>query len=133
MSPLLVDVPAFPWMSPLFDYTLENDSTAAMKSAYQVFKSDPAHAGENTETGMNQLGWKYLSQNQAPEAVALFELNAVSNPASWRVNSSLGAAYMKVDENKKAIEVLQRSLELNPKNVVAKGRLVTLGAIEADE
>ena len=47
-----------------------------------------------------------------------------------RVYSSMGAAYMKVEENEKAIAVLNRSLELNPQNSVARGRLITLGAIE---
>ena len=122
-----------PSLTRILYFKLESESIAAMKSAYRAFKSDPANAGENSETGMNQLGWKYLSQNQAPEAVALFELNAASNPDSWRVYSSLGAGYMKLDENEKAIEVLQRSVELNPQNLVAKGRLVKLGALEADE
>ena len=132
-TPFSIRCIELPSLTRILYFKLESESIAAMKSAYRAFKSDPANAGENSETGMNQLGWKYLSQNQAPEAVALFELNAASNPDSWRVYSSLGAGYMKLDENEKAIEVLQRSVELNPQNLVAKGRLVKLGALEADE
>ena len=133
VTPFSVRQIELPNLGKILDYTLENESIEAMKSAYRAFKSDPATAGENNETGMNRLGWKYLQLNQLPEAVALFELNAETNPESWRVYSSLGAAYMKISENEKAIKVLQRSLELNPENLIAKGRLVTLGVLEADE
>ena len=119
-----------PSLTRILDYKLEHDSIEAMKSAHHAYTTDTANAGENTMAGMNTLGWKYLSLNKPREAVALFELNVAANPDSWRVYSSMGAAYMKVEENEKAIAVLNRSLELNPQNSVARGRLITLGAIE---
>ncbi len=101
-----------------------------LPSAYQDFVSDPGNAGVDSGSAINTLGWTYMVQGQFPEAVALFELNAQSHPEWWRGYSSLGAAYMKVNQNDKAIEVLRKSLELNPNNQVAKGRLKTLGAID---
>jgi tetratricopeptide (TPR) repeat protein len=38
-----------------------------------------------------------------------------------------GQAYMKLEDNDKAIEALRKSLEINPDNTAAKGRLKTLG------
>jgi sugar lactone lactonase YvrE len=114
----------------ILDHALEHESIEAMETAYQTYTTDSGNTGEKNMNGMNNLGWKYLTLNRFPEAVAVFELNVIANPDSWRVYSSMGAAYMKVNENQKAIEVLQKSLELNPENMVAKGRLVTLGAIE---
>jgi sugar lactone lactonase YvrE len=121
-----------PNLTKILTYHLDNDSIKAMQAAYHAFKADPATAGEDNDLEMSTLGWTYMGKDQLPQAVALLELNAATNPDSWRVHSILGAAYMKTDENEKAIEVLQRSIALNPDNVVAKGRLITLGALEAE-
>ncbi len=119
-----------PSLTRTLDHYLTHGSIEDMREAYQEFTSNPALAGEHTESGLNALGWTYLGEDKHAEAVALFELNAAAHPESWRVFSSLGAGYMRLGESKKAIEVLQRSLELNPDNGLAKARLVTLGVVE---
>lgn len=122
-----------PSLTRILDHALENSSIDDMRQAYQSYRTDPDHAGENTEAAMNSLGWKYLGQDQPGQAVALLELNTESYPDSWRAYSSLGAAYMKNQQDARAIEVLKKSLELNPENQVAKGRLIELGAIKAED
>ena len=57
----------------------------------------------------------------------MFELNASVFPESWLVFSSLGGGYKALGENEKAIKALRKTLEMNPNNKVAQGRLVELG------
>ena len=117
-----------PRLGSIMAYTLDTESMTAASAAYQAYKLDPMNMGEDTENEINLLGWSYMGSGSYDKAEFVFEANAKSYPNSWRVFSSLGAAYMRVDKNDRAIEVLRRSLDLNPENRIAITRLKELNS-----
>jgi sugar lactone lactonase YvrE len=117
-----------PRLGSIMKYTLDTASLSAASAAYQAYKIDPLNFGEDTEDEVNLLGWSYMGNGSNDKAEFVFETNANSYPESWRVFSSLGAAYMRVGKNERAIEVLRRSLVLNPENHIAIARLKELNS-----
>lgn len=76
---------------------------------------------------MNQLGLSMLFERQEVElAMALFRFNAEKYPDSYIVHSSLAQGYEQTGETARAIESLERSLQLNPDNQDARDRLDAL-------
>jgi sugar lactone lactonase YvrE len=117
-----------PRLHKVVEHKLETESIEAAEIAYRAYKDDPRNAGEDTEDEINRLGWSYMSKSNYANAISTFELNANSYPGSWRVFSSLGAAYKRAGKRDLAIGTLEKSLELNPENTKATTRLKELGA-----
>ena len=69
-----------------------------------------------SESGMNSMGYSYLSKKEYEIAIKLFELNIESFPDSWNVYDSLGEAYLAIGNKEKAIENYKKSIVLNPEN-----------------
>ena len=67
-----------------------------------------------------------MSKTDYENAIFAFEVNANSYPGSWRVFSSLAAAYMRAGKKGLAIDTLEKSLELKPDNIRAIERLKEL-------
>ena len=127
-SPFSVRRIELPRLHKVVEYKLETESIEAAGIAYRAYKDDPRNAGEDTEDEINSLGWSYMSKSDYANAISTFELNANSYPGSWRVFSSLGAAYKRAGKRDLAIGTLEKSLELNPENTKATTRLEELGA-----
>ncbi len=68
------------------------------------------------EQELNLLGYKLWSINKIDEAVAIFKLNVVANPASSNANESLGEAYLERGDKQLAAESFNRSLSIDPQN-----------------
>ena len=77
---------------------------------------------------MNQLGYSLLYGGHQQDAITVFQRNVQDYPQSSNAYDSLGEAYMQTGEKDLAIKNYEKSLELNPKNDNAKGRLKKLGA-----
>lgn len=122
-----IELPSLPR---IVEYQLDNGSVDSMKAVCRDYLGNPDHAGEQTLTGINFLDWKFMGLERFAEAVAIFELNAETNPDSWQTHSSLGGGYTATGQRDEAIAASTRSLELNPDNQVAKGRLIKLGVME---
>ena len=75
---------------------------------------------------MNAKGYEMLKRGFYNKAINLFTLEVLSFPESYDAYDSLGEAYMKDGQTKKAIENYQRSLELNSENQNAKDKLTEL-------
>ena len=110
-------------------YAIETGGLQEARRLYDGYKSDPGNQGEETFAEINVLGWSFLQKNEYENAVFIFERNVRSYPDSWNAYSSLGAAYKRSGERKKAIDALRKSIELNPDNERAKNRLDELGAV----
>ena len=67
-----------------------------------------------SESGMNSLGYSYLSKKNYRTAIEIFKMNVESFPGSWNVFDSLGEAYLANGDKDKAIENYKKSIELNP-------------------
>jgi tetratricopeptide (TPR) repeat protein len=75
---------------------------------------------------INDLGYRYLSKNILPLALALFQFNVNQYPTSYNVYDSLGEAYLKMENKELAIVNYKKSLDINPRNENAKHMLEKL-------
>ncbi|NOT51498.1 MAG: tetratricopeptide repeat protein [Chitinophagaceae bacterium] len=65
------------------------------------------------EHELNSLGYLLLKQGKKKEALQIFRMNYTLYPESANIASSLGEGYYENNDFKKAITLLERSLELN--------------------
>jgi tetratricopeptide (TPR) repeat protein len=77
-------------------------------------------------TCSNALGYQLLERNMIKESIEIFKLNVEVNPKSANVYDSLGEAYMKNGDNKRAIRNYKKSLQLDPSNKNAEEKLMEL-------
>jgi tetratricopeptide (TPR) repeat protein len=75
---------------------------------------------------LNRLGYSFLNAGLTAPAVEVLERNAGKYPWSAEAFDSLGEAYAKAGERKKAIRSYERSLRLNPENGNATSQLEVL-------
>ena len=66
------------------------------------------------EGAINRLGYSFLGEGKARDAIEIFKLNTKAHPESWNVWDSLTEAYMESGEVEQAIRHYEKSLELNP-------------------
>lgn len=79
------------------------------------------------EQAINRLGYEFLRQRSEPRtAIAIFELNAERHPESWNVWDSLAEGHMAAGDRQEAIELYQKSLDMNPDNTNARQKLTDL-------
>ncbi|MGA8433039.1 MAG: serine hydrolase [Candidatus Sulfotelmatobacter sp.] len=78
------------------------------------------------EQQLNQLGYNFLYGGHEQDAIIVFQRNVQDYPQSANVYDSLGEAYMNTGQKKLAIENYEKSLQMDPKNENAKGRLKKL-------
>lgn len=93
-----------------------------MVEAYRDWKSDPATAGIFTEVEVNGLEYALMARGHYA-AIRVLELNAESYPDSFNVYDSLAEAHMAAGHVEKAIELYEKSLDINPANSNAVDKL----------
>ena len=76
---------------------------------------------------VNGLGFQFLLDKKRDMGLAVLEFNAREHPRSPWVYESLAEAYMMSEDKKKAIENLEKLLELDPNNDRAKEKIEELG------
>lgn len=62
-------------------------------------------------------GYAFLKQGHYEKAILFFEALVILNPISIYDLQTLGALYLQVNENKKAIEILDKALRLAPNHL----------------
>jgi len=107
---------------------LASGGIEGLTAAYRAWKADPATAPLFTEVEVNALGYQWMGANRLDAAVTVLELNAESYPQSANAWDSLAEAHMKSGHRERAIELYEKSLELNPANANARNMLETLRA-----
>lgn len=65
-------------------------------------------------------------ERQPPAALRFFTLNAESYRGSWNVWDSLAEAHMNSGDTAKAVDLYEKSLEMNPANANAGAMLEKL-------
>ncbi len=68
------------------------------------------------ESILNAFGYQALSNKSYDLAIRYFQMNIDYYPNSSNVYDSMGEAWMKKGDNKKAIEYYKHSIQLNPSN-----------------
>jgi pentatricopeptide repeat protein len=79
-----------------------------------------------TEGALNAVAYRVLDGGGLEGAVALFELNTQQHPESWNVWDSLAEGYARSGNREKAIELYEKSLQLNPQNDDARTKISEL-------
>ena len=74
----------------------------------------------------NSVGYDLLRQGLVESAIEMFKANISFHPESPNVYDSLGEAYMKAEDNARAIELYEKALELDPSSSNAAAQLVIL-------
>ncbi len=110
----------------LIEKEIEKAGIEAGLSLFRKLKSDPENTLTFTEADFNSLGYKILNEGRAADAVHIFRINTTLYPRSSNVFDSLGEAYMRAGDIKRAIENYRKALDLNPDNANAKAMLEKL-------
>ena len=97
------------------DLLLDGDTSEATDLYRVLLESDPS-APAVAENRLNRLGYRYLGQDKADNAVVVFRLYVALYPESANAHDSLGEALMKSGLLEEATASYRKSLELNPAN-----------------
>lgn len=98
----------------LTDGTFADENISARGMAGQV------ESILKSENELNSLGYLLLKQGRKKEALKVFQINYYLFPASANIASSLGEGYYETGDYKKAVNMLERSLELNKDAAILK-------------
>ncbi|AZJ35434.1 serine hydrolase [Tenacibaculum singaporense] len=82
-----------------------------------------------SQINLNAKGYEMIKRGFYKKAIDLFTLEVFSFPESYDAYDSLGEAYMKNGQIRKAIKNYQKSLEINPENLNGKEKLGKLLAM----
>jgi thiol-disulfide isomerase/thioredoxin len=91
----------------LADSTLLDDNTSTAGLAGLI------RLAVKNEHELNSLGYLLLKQGRKKEALRIFQINYSLYPESSNVASSLGEGYLETGDYKKAVLLLERSIDLN--------------------
>ena len=115
MKTILSYIPKKELTEMLMETLSANDVVSAVK-LYRAFKTDSTNAYINTESSINNLGYRLIEMKRLEHAIEIFKLNVESYPQSANAYDSLAEAYMMNGNKELAIKNYERSLELNPAN-----------------
>ncbi|HEX6434323.1 MAG TPA: hypothetical protein VFZ87_08760 [Gemmatimonadales bacterium] len=101
--------------------------TAEAVRRYRAYRADPRHRYADTQTQLNDLGYRLLEQKRFDAAIAILQLNAAEYPRSANVYDSLGEAYLRAGRRALAVTNYRKSLVLDPRNENARAALEKLG------
>jgi len=112
-------------VEPLYQVLQTGDASEAIK-LYRKLKETAAEEYAFTEGALNAIGYYLLGKDRVDEALAVLKLNVEEYPQAFNPYDSLGEAYMIRGDRELAIQSYRRSLDLNPGNTNAEGRLAEL-------
>lgn len=90
---------------------------------FREFKAEPINRYVATEEPLLIGGQRLLNESKPDQALALFKLNAVEHPHSFRSYHALGEAYFRIGDKEEAAKNFAKSLELNPRNYDVSERM----------
>ena len=96
-----------------------------LRTTFNTLKADKAYSLNEGE--INALGYELMRSGNAPQAIAVFTLNAEAFPNSYNVYDSRGEAYMTGGDKAAAIRDYKKSVEIDPRNANGFAKLKELG------
>lgn len=85
-----------------------------------------AKINNRSEQDLNALGYSFLENEELDKALEVFKLTTILFPDSFNAYDSYGEALLKSNRKAEAIEMYERSIELNPENENGKKILLQL-------
>ena len=79
-----------------------------------------------SEQDLNTLGYSFLGNEELDKALEVFKITTILFPDSFNAYDSYGEALLKANRKVEAIEMYEKSIELNPKNELGKKVLLQL-------
>lgn len=79
-----------------------------------------------SEQDLNTLGYSFLGNEELDKALEVFKITTILFPDSFNAYDSYGEALLKANRKVEAIEMYEKSIELNPKNEIGKKVLMQL-------
>ncbi len=113
-------------ITPLIEQTAAKDGIAVAIEKCRVLWRTQRDECDFSERSLNQLGYRFLSQDNPPAAIELFKFIVELYPASANAYDSLGESYMAAGDKEMAVRNYEKSLELNANNQNAKDMLQRL-------
>jgi len=104
------------------DFLLEGDYENALLACKNLKAQDPNHPFV-TEEYINDVGYEFYHSDRMPLSLNTFKVNIALYPESYKAYDSYGEACMKAGQVDLAIISYSKSLELNPQNNNARGKL----------
>ncbi|MFS4468742.1 alpha/beta fold hydrolase [Maribacter sp. 2210JD10-5] len=85
-----------------------------------------AKINNRSEQDLNTLGYSFLGNEELDKALEVFKLTIILFPDSFNAYDSYGEALLKANRKAEAIEMYEKSIELNPENENGKKVLLQL-------
>ena len=98
-------------------YIIDNEGIEIGVKKYWTLKKNEADKFNFSENQLNELGYHYLGNDKIDYAVDIFKINVQAFPNSSNVYDSYGEALLKSGDKEKAIEMYEKSIEIDPENV----------------
>ncbi|OUS02861.1 hypothetical protein A9Q86_02090 [Flavobacteriales bacterium 33_180_T64] len=114
------------------EFLLEGDYENALIAYRNLKAQDPNHPFV-TEDYINDVGYEFFHSDRMSLSLNTFKVNIALYPNSYKVYDSYGEACMKAGKNDLAILNYSKSLELNPQNNNARGKLGELRKKKANQ
>lgn len=80
----------------------------------------------HSENDLNEWGYTFMRNEELEKALEVFKLNTMLFPDSWNAYDSYGEALLKSNKKAEAIEMYEKSIELNPENEYGKKVLLEI-------
>lgn len=107
------------------EFLVEGNFDQSLEAFRALMKEDAKDPAVN-ENNLNNLGYRFLGNDQTKMAQDVFKVNMLLHPDSFNVYDSYAEACMKLGETDLAIENYNKSLALNPENDNATEKLKEL-------
>jgi len=77
----------------------------------------------HSESDLNQWGYRLFQNGELEKALEVLKLNTILYPESWNVYDSYGEVLTELNRKLEAIEMYEKSIELNPDNESGKNMI----------
>ncbi len=101
-----------------FEFLIDGEFNEALEAYQALILTDPNDPASD-ENNLNNVGYRYLLDDQITLAKDIFKVNMALYPNSFNVYDSYAEACLENGETDLAIEYYEKSISLNPDNVNA--------------
>jgi glyoxylase-like metal-dependent hydrolase (beta-lactamase superfamily II) len=113
-------------ITPLIEQATAKDGIAAAIEKCRGLWRTQRDECDFSERSLNQLGYRFMNQDDLPSAIELFKFIVELYPASANAYDSLGEAHMVAGDKELAVRNYEKSLELDANNQNARDMLQRL-------